>query len=122
MHFSPSQPSGRPIQILSTSSDNSLIVWSATSHASAADGIWIPSSRFGAVGGRGLAFYGALWGKDGQSVLGAGWNGGWERWCRSEGDAGVEDKWEVEAAVMGHFGEVKAIEWAPNGEYLLSVG
>nr|ODN87872.1 elongator complex protein 2 [Cryptococcus depauperatus CBS 7841] len=102
--------------LLSTASDNSLMVWQPSASSTFTDGIWVPTSRFGAIGGRGLAFYGAAWGKDGKSVMAGGWNGGWEVWV--EGEKGV---WEVRSGLTGHFGDVQSITWDTNGEYLLSV-
>jgi elongator complex protein 2 len=98
--------------LLSTSMDNSLVIWTPSSQD-----IWVPSHRFGAIGGRGLAFYGALWGPEGNTVLASGWSGGLERW-RNVGD----DRWEVQPGVTGHHGDVKSVAWDPNGDYLVSVG
>lgn len=81
------------------------------------------------MGGRGLAFFGALWGKDGNSVLASGWNGGWERWKKSinlvggeEGEGELEDAWDISTGISGHFSGVESVVWDPQGEYLLSVG
>ena len=104
-------PTPEPM-LLSTASDNSLVIWTPSSI-----GIWVPSQRFGAIGGRGLAFYGAIWGPEGKSVMSAGWNGGWERW--SESSTGV---WDVQPGVTGHHGDVKSLAWDPKGDYLVSVG
>jgi elongator complex protein 2 len=106
--------------LLSTASDNSLVIWTPSSQ-----GIWIPSQRFGTLGGRGLAFYGAIWGKDGKSVMAGGWNGGWERWVREENQA--EDlayelqRWEAKPGLAGHYGDVQSVAWDPKGDYLVSV-
>ncbi len=76
-----------------------------------------------------MAFYGAIWGKDGDSVLASGWNGGWERWVRKmelidgeDGSGELEEIWEPSTGITGHFGDVKSVAWDPRGEYLLSVG
>ncbi|OCF36604.1 elongator complex protein 2 [Kwoniella heveanensis BCC8398] len=120
VHWSPStsESPSTPI-LLSSASDNSLIIWTPSSTSTSTDGIWVPEHRFGAIGGRGLSFYGAIWGKDGKSVLASGWNGGWERWAQSEDGGGG---WEVKAGLNGHHGEVQSVAWDPRGEYLLSVG
>jgi elongator complex protein 2 len=89
------------------------VIWTP----SAADSIWVPEHRFGTLGGRGLAFYGAIWGKGGSSVLAGGWNGGWERWAWN----GEDSTWDVKPGVTGHHGEVESISWDSKGEYLLSV-
>ncbi|WVQ78566.1 hypothetical protein IAT38_000652 [Cryptococcus sp. DSM 104549] len=117
VHWSLPTPSTPTPHLLSTASDNSLVVWtpSETGSSDSPDGMWVPTQRFGAIGGRGLAFYGAIWGVDGKSVLAGGWNGGWERWV--EGEEG----WEVVRGLSGHFGEVQSVTWDPRGEYLLSV-
>lgn len=118
INWSPST-SVSPPSLLSSSSDNSLIIWSPSESASASkDGIWVPEHRFGSIGGRGLAFYGAIWGNQGNSVLASGWNGGWERWIK----ASDGKKWEAKPGVTGHFGEVRSVIWDPRGDYLLSAG
>ena len=101
--------------LLSTACDNSLVIWTPSSHD-----IWVPSQRFGSLGGRGLAFYQAIWGKDGKSVMVGGWNGGWERWVKADQQR-EEEKWDVRPGLTGHYNEVKSISWDPNGDYLLSV-
>jgi WD40 repeat protein len=122
VHWSPYDPVSdiSPPHLLSSSSDNSMIIWSP----STTDGIWVPDHRFGAIGGRGLAFYGALWGKEGKTVIAAGWNGGLERWVKEEqGESGSEgDKWEPASGVTGHYGGVASLTWDPKGDYLLTVG
>ena len=97
--------------LLSTSLDNSMIIWQPSSQ-----GIWVTAQRFGSIGSRALGMFGAVWGKDRQSVFASGWNGGWERWV--EADQG----WGVRAGATGHSDAVKGVCWDPKGEYLLSVG
>jgi elongator complex protein 2 len=104
-------PDSDPV-LLSTASDNSLVIWSPSSQ-----GIWVPSHRFGAIGGRGLSFYGAIWGPGGKSVMASGWNGGWERWLKTGDEA-----WEVRPGLTGHHGHVQSVAWDPRGDYLASVG
>lgn len=103
-------PSGE-LTLLSTAADNSLVIWTPSS-----DGIWVPRHRFGAIGGRGLSFYGAIWGPESKSVLASGWNGGWERWIET-----APDQWEVRPGLTGHYGDVKSVAWDPKGDYLASV-
>ncbi|WWD16158.1 hypothetical protein CI109_100583 [Kwoniella shandongensis] len=112
VHWSPHTPA--PI-LLSSASDNSLIIWAPSETSTSTDGIWVPEHRFGAIGGRGLSFYGAIWGKDGRSVMAGGWNGGWEMWAEEDG------VWEVKKGLNGHFGPVQSVTWDHRGEYLLSV-
>ncbi|WVW82861.1 hypothetical protein I302_104873 [Kwoniella bestiolae CBS 10118] len=116
LHWSSPSPTQPNPLLLSTASDNSLIIWVPSS-----DGIWIPEHRFGAIGGRGLSFYGAIWGKGGRSVLASGWNGGWERWVKTAGEDG-EEEWQVKSGTNGHYGDVQSLSWDPREEYLISVG
>ena len=116
MHWSPVKTCEQP-HLLSTATDNSMILWTPSSGSASVDGIWIPAHRFGAVGGRGLAFYGALWGPNGDSVLASGWTGGWEKWVKD-----ANGGWQPTNGVMGHWNSVASIEWSPDGEYLLSQG
>lgn len=115
VHWSPPTAGHDPF-LLSTASDNSLILWTPSSSSTAKDGIWIPEQRFGATGGRGLGFHGALWGADGKTVMATGWNGGIERWQEEKG------VWEPTSGSSGHFGSVESCVWDQNGDYLLSVG
>lgn len=121
LHWSPPQPSSPPI-LLSSACDNSMIIWSPSAPSALEDGIWVAEHRFGAIGGRGLGFYGALWGSEGKSVIATGWNGGVERWVISGKGVEEEERWEPKAGPSGHYGEVRSIVWDPRGEYLLSVG
>jgi elongator complex protein 2 len=54
-------PSPTDPLLLSTSSDNSIILWTPSSNSTAKDGIWVPEQRFGATAGRGLGFHGPMW-------------------------------------------------------------
>ena len=75
-----------PQNLLSSSTDSSLILWSpshilhfVSSHDTTAGLIWISQQRFGDIGGQRLGgFVGALWAraKQGDEVAGLGWNGG----------------------------------------------
>ncbi|TFL05670.1 WD40 repeat-like protein [Pterulicium gracile] len=107
--------------LLSSSTDSSAILWSPSSimvSQTETSSIWINSQRFGDVGGQRLGgFVEALWAREGTEVLAHGWSGGWRRWRNSEGD-----DWEEVGAITGHNGSVKDVDWAPKGEYLISVG
>ncbi|WWC69248.1 uncharacterized protein I206_103185 [Kwoniella pini CBS 10737] len=120
VHWSPPSSTSSSPLLLSTASDNSLIIWVPSSASTESDGIWVPEHRFGAIGGRGLSFYGAIWGKNGQSVIASGWNGGLERWVKIT-DENNEEIWEVRNGVNGHYGDVQSLTWDPRGEYLISV-
>lgn len=115
VHWSPATPDS-PATLLSSASDNSLVIWAPTAGEHTRDGIWVPEHRFGAFGGRGLAFFGAVWGPGGDSVLTTGWTGGVERWVRSADDEG----WVPSSAVTGHFGPVQSVAWDANGDYVVS--
>lgn len=48
-----------------------------------------------------------------------GWAGGWRRWrCDNE----KVEHWLEAAAIAGHSGPVKGLDWSPKGEYLISAG
>lgn len=109
----PSSSSSSAQELLSSSTDASLIVWSAVDAGAGA--IWSPVQRFGDVGGqRAGGFVGALWVGE-REVAGWGWSGGWRRWKQNEGEA-----WREFNAPTGHNAPVRGIGWAPEGEYLVS--
>lgn len=108
--------SGDSPRLLSSASDNSLVIWSPTEGEHDRDGIWVPEHRFGAFGGRGLAFFGAVWAPEDAAVIATGWTGGVERWVRRG------EVWETSPGVTGHFGTVQSVAWDPAGDYLLSTG
>ena len=117
VNWSPLDSTSLP-RLLSSSYDNSLIIWTPSfSSSTSKDGIWVPAHRFGSIGGRSLGFYGAIWGQDGKSVLASGWSGGWEKW-KSEAK---NDRWEPKPGVNGHFGAVSSVSWSSEGDCLLSV-
>ncbi|CAK9784057.1 WD40 repeat-like protein [Cutaneotrichosporon oleaginosum] len=103
-------------RLLSSASDNSLVIWSPTDGEHDRDGIWVPEHRFGAFGGRGLSFFGAVWAPRDEAVIATGWTGGVERWVQKG------DGWETSPGVSGHYGTVQSVAWEPAGDYLLSTG
>ncbi|KAL1411052.1 Elongator subunit elp2 [Vanrija albida] len=113
VHWSPATAEG-PAILLSSASDNSLVIWAPTAGEHTRDGIWVPEHRFGAFGGRGLAFFGAVWGPGAGSVLTTGWTGGVERWVRGP------EGWDPRSAVTGHFGPVHSVAWDGGGDYIVS--
>ncbi|GAA5904082.1 hypothetical protein JCM6882_003820 [Rhodosporidiobolus microsporus] len=135
-----------PLQLLSTSADRSLILWTplptgtildpsaapaaSTSYFKTSSAhssfVWTSTRRFGEfTSPTNLGFFGALWGLNGRAVLACGWGGSWHVWRRTDNDEGggdeVMDEWEPQVATSGHFGQVKQVMWEPEkGEYLLS--
>ncbi|KAF7313748.1 hypothetical protein HMN09_00531900 [Mycena chlorophos] len=103
--------------LLSTSTDSSLILWAPSPVRTPTEEttIWISQQRFGDVGGQRLGgFVGGLWAQNGSEALAWGWSGGWRRWrC-------ANDAWSEVAAITGHSGPVKSLDWSPDGEYLIS--
>ncbi|GMK54156.1 hypothetical protein CspeluHIS016_0107420 [Cutaneotrichosporon spelunceum] len=103
-------------RLLSSASDNSMVIWSPTDGEHGRDGIWVPEHRFGAFGGRGLSFFGAMWAPNDEAVIATGWTGGVERWVRNG------DGWETSPGISGHYRAVRSVAWDPAGDYLLSTG
>ncbi|EST08140.2 Cytidyltransferase-like domain protein [Kalmanozyma brasiliensis GHG001] len=155
----------QPAALLSSSADNSLILWTpsgqlseAASHSPfpafdaallstggarrakgptlhhLASSIWMPSQRFGEVGGASnLGFFGALWLPSRSpeapidaeapvsAVVAHGWGGSAHIWTLSQQAANSSNpQWQVTDPVTGHFAAAKSVAWEPCGEYLLS--
>ncbi len=155
----------QPAALLSSSADNSLILWTptgtnpaSTTHAAfpafdatllssggarhargptnhiLASSIWMPSERFGEVGGASnLGFFGALWMPSSFSsstadprqpvsaVVAHGWGGSAHIWTLSRPSASSSRvQWQVGDPVTGHFAAAKSVAWEPCGDYLLS--
>lgn len=126
---SPSSSSSAPVtlQLLSSSADRSLILWTpSTFSISSKDSIWTNTKRFGEFASvTNLGFFGGLWGREGRVVMAHGWGGSWHIWERqsTSGEVSLEaEEWEPKVAVGGHFEAVKSLAWDANGDYLLSAG
>ena len=122
VHSPSNEISNSPPTLLSTSTDSSLILWSPTSHSTAASAgspsVWTNRQRFGDVGGvKAGGFVGGLWAGRGMQVVGWGWNGSWRRWGAT---SDTELEWTEMGGVGGHQGPVRGVTWDPTGRFLLS--
>lgn len=141
----------QPAALLSSSADNSLILWTPSGQPSSssspfppfdtallstggakrargptshhlASSIWMPSQRFGEVGGASnLGFFGALWQPSSSpstlsAVVAHGWGGSAHIWTLPRSHS----QWTVAAPITGHFASARSVAWEPCGEYLLS--
>ncbi|CBQ69610.1 related to ELP2-29 kDa subunit of elongator and elongating RNA polymerase II holoenzyme [Sporisorium reilianum SRZ2] len=149
----------QPAALLSSSADNSLILWTPSGQLSEAtcsspfaafdsnllstggarrargptmnnlaSSIWMPSQRFGEVGGASnLGFFGALWQPSPPStsaaadpeqpvsaVVAHGWGGSAHIWSLFQQQGQVTDP------VTGHFAAARSVAWEPCGEYFVS--
>ncbi|KAE8215158.1 hypothetical protein CF327_g1547 [Tilletia walkeri] len=138
----------QPAALLSTSADNSAIVWApaATSpdvyvelgSKDAASSIWAPQQRFGELGGgTSLGFYGGLWVSPSSpsfaqeanssgigSPLGVfchAFNGATRLWTPGI-DSNGSRRWGPRNAITGHLGPCRSLSWDPTGCMLLSCG
>lgn len=155
----------QPAALLSSSADNSLILWTPSGQPSdaassslfpafnsallstggakrargptshhLASSIWMPSQRFGEVGGASnLGFFGALWmpapdpssaadqNHPASAVVAHGWGGSAHIWTLSkQAAAASHPQWQVSDPVTGHFAAARSVAWEPCGEFLLS--
>ncbi|CAE6430910.1 unnamed protein product [Rhizoctonia solani] len=102
-------------QLLSSSTDASLIIWEPID--SGAGAIWGSVQRFGDVGGqRAGGFVGSLWIHSAE-IAGWGWHGCWRRWKRSSNE---QEVWSEINAPTGHYGPARGLAWSPGGEYIVS--
>ncbi len=130
LHWSPStlsktNPAFSIPQLLSTSADNSMIIWSPEETSS----VWYARNRFGEMSGKGLGLFGALWTvvpqKEGVAEIGVianGWNGGFHRWISIPDKENQEhEQYNPAWAITGHALAIKDMTWDPASEYLISV-
>lgn len=114
VHWSRSGIDNR-LQLLSSSIDKTLIIWSQQDDA----GVWMEQVRVGEVGGNTLGFYGGKFSPDAKSIMGHGYQGSFHIWYHESSES---NRWLPSKSVVGgHFAEVRDLCWNPNGEYLLTV-
>ncbi|KDN41784.1 WD40 repeat-like protein [Tilletiaria anomala UBC 951] len=87
--------------------------------------LWLPSARFGEVGGVATGgFYGSCWlprsgdGDSALSMMAHAWNGATHLFRSESADA----KWTAMPSIGGHLGAVKGVAWEPQGTWFLSAG
>jgi elongator complex protein 2 len=105
-------PKPQGTTLLSTSADQSMIIWEVDPSTS----LWMPKERFGDLSGIGGGFFGASWGKDGCSVLAHDWGGSFRIWRLNDGET-----WVPAVGIGGHFAAVRSLDWEPEGTFLVSV-
>ncbi|XP_037044564.1 probable elongator complex protein 2 isoform X3 [Bradysia coprophila] len=101
------------LQLLSSSIDKTLIIWTTTE-----DGVWMEKIRVGDVGGNSLGFYGGKFSPDGQSIMGHSFHGSFHIWRQNQGDT---SSWLPGIVVGGHFSMVQDLAWEPSGKFLVTV-
>jgi elongator complex protein 2 len=141
----------QPAAILSSSSDNSVILWvpssgiteaiSSTvlprfpqSHKESGEAeqqdVWVSIQRFGELGNVGSSangMYGAIWdpcmssANKKQAALGHGYGGALQIWSRKQED-GRLDSWKAQSGLGGHFAPSTCVRWEPSGRYFITGG
>lgn len=101
----------RPIKLLSTALDKTIIIWEPNS-----SGVWVETVRMGNVGGNSVGYYGCKFNSNGSSVLAHGYQGTFHMWGYDE----IVNKWLPRSAPSGHFSQVNDLHWEPNGKYLIT--
>ncbi|WFD27229.1 Elongator subunit elp2 [Malassezia nana] len=125
-HPQPAEDGAPRAALVSSSVDNSVIVWMPQSTSAwpslaelaAAEALWLPMHRLGDVGSLSGGFLGALWRPSASpAVLAHDRQGAWHLWCQEPGLP-----WASHYAISGHAGAATSLAWAPHGDGFLSTG
>ncbi|XP_049859581.1 elongator complex protein 2 isoform X1 [Schistocerca gregaria] len=104
----------QPLRMLSSSLDKTMVLWAFDAQS----GLWTEEVRVGELGGNSLGFYGGMFGPEGRSIMGHGYQGAFHIWHQSEEG---RNEWLPRTAAGGHFGPVVDLQWEPRGQFLLTV-
>ncbi|WFC99549.1 Elongator subunit elp2 [Malassezia yamatoensis] len=114
--------------LLTSSMDNSMIVWSPTelsstkfpllSDENASRALWLPALRLGDVGSLSGGFLDACWHPTGHAVLTHDRQGASHLWMSDE----QTQRYTAQTVITGHAGPARGIAWEPYGDYFLSTG
>ncbi|GMF18051.1 unnamed protein product [Phytophthora fragariaefolia] len=116
MHLPRDDESHDDTALLSSSMDNTLIVWAKSADSR---GSWIPSLRVGEMSGNGLLSAGVLPERGGRlNLVSLNFSGQLERW---EQQPAPSKLFQPAISINGHCREVTDLAWSPRGEFLVSV-
>ncbi|CAG8496848.1 7052_t:CDS:10 [Funneliformis mosseae] len=107
----------QPMTILTSSSDKSMMIWKPEADT----GVWVNLVRVGEIGGYTLGFFGGLFNKEGNCIIGHGHTGAFHLWKNVDKDESDEQNWKPQVSISGHFNSVKDISWDKDFNYLVSV-
>ncbi|WFD44067.1 Elongator subunit elp2 [Malassezia psittaci] len=122
------RPQEQKAALLTSSMDNSMIVWSPTelsstkfpllSEEAASRAMWLPALRLGDVGSLSGGFLDACWHPIGNAVLTHDRQGASHLWMSNE----QTQRYTAQTVITGHAGSARGIAWEPYGDYFLSTG
>uniref|UniRef100_K3XAA3 Elongator complex protein 2 n=1 Tax=Globisporangium ultimum (strain ATCC 200006 / CBS 805.95 / DAOM BR144) TaxID=431595 RepID=K3XAA3_GLOUD len=104
--------------LVSSSMDNTLIVWTKNMQLSIS-GAWYPSLRIGEIGGNGI-LSGIVLPSEGDrlDLLALNFSGQLERWKQQPSPSKI---FLPAVSLTGHCASVTDLSWSPSGDYMLSV-